>query len=80
MKGTDPSEDRPALGEIKNDRKRGRMCSPQGRSASFARLDRAKSLVAESAYPVSRSATAHSTAYSVTFRTEGVGCNRSEEG
>ena len=52
-------------GEIRNDRKRGRMCSPRARSASLARLDRTKRLVAEFASPVSRSATAHSTAFSV---------------
>ena len=65
MKGMDPSKNQPASGEIRNDRKRGRMCSLRGRFAPFARLDRAKRLVAELACPVSRSATAHSTAFSV---------------
>ena len=65
MKGTGSSKDRPAPGEIRNDRKRGRMCSPQGRFASFAHLDRAKRLVVKFARSILRSASAHSTAFSV---------------
>ena len=65
MKGTDPSKDRPAPAKIKNDRKRSRMRSLRDRSAPFACRDRAKRLVAKSACPVSRSATAHSTVFSV---------------
>ena len=64
-KGADSSKDQPAPDKIKNDRKRGRMCSLQGRFASFARLDCAKRLVAEFSCPVSRSASAHSTAFFV---------------
>ena len=65
MKGTDPSKDRPAPGEIKNDRNRGRMYSLRGRSAPFSRLDCAKRLVVEFACPVLCSTTAHSTVFSV---------------
>ncbi len=65
MKGTDSSKAQPASGKIKNDRKRGRVCSLRVRSAPFARLDRAKRLVAEFASPFSPSASAHSTAFSV---------------
>ena len=39
---------KPLRRRTKHGRKRGRMCSPRGRSAPFARLGRAKSLVAES--------------------------------
>ena len=55
----------PLSDETGNDRKRGRVCSLRVRSAPFARLDRAKRLVAEFASPFSPSASAHSTAFSV---------------
>ena len=55
----------PLSDETGNDRKRGRVCSLRARSAPFARLDRAKRLVAEFASPFSPSASAHSTAFSV---------------
>ncbi len=64
-RATGLSQRQPASGKIKHDRKCGRMCSLRGRSAPFARLGRAKRLVAEFAWPVSRSATAHSTVFSV---------------
>ena len=54
-----------ATERIKNDRKRGRMCSLRSRFVSFSRLDRAKRLITEFACPILRSATAHSTAFSV---------------
>ena len=54
--------------ESGNDRKRGRMCSLQGLFGSLAQRGRAKRLVAEFACPVSRSASAHSTVFSVIGR------------
>ncbi len=65
MKGTDSSKEQPGSSEIKNDRKRGRMCSPQGRSGPFARLDHTKCLVTKFTGSILRSASAHSTAFSV---------------
>ena len=61
---------------IGSDRKHGRMCSLQGLFGPLTQRGRAKRLVAKSACPVLRSATAHSTVFSVICGAGGATTNR----